>query len=203
MHYTHYTDFVARIRDLKWSKLTARELQSVMILSGYAAREFAESLRIALRLHPTSGELAEVAAGEIQTINLRFGDFARPGDHADFLWHFIDKYHLVEKCPREVVEAGEQYATAVRRLSDDVRAMSIFSREHELPDIFREVLKVVDWSADGLAAYRYYLSRHILLDSQPGGHAELLDSFPVDDSVAPFYTARLDLYRCIPKLFSK
>jgi hypothetical protein len=69
-----------------------------------------------------------------------------------------------------------------------------------LPDIFAEILKAPDWSADGLAAYKYYLKRHILLDSQPGGHAELLDGFTVDDSVAPFYEARLNLYRCIPTL---
>jgi hypothetical protein len=192
---------ISAIKNLRWASLGSVELQQVMVLSGYAALGFAESLRLACELYPESENLRKVAAGELQTTNLRFDGFTGPGDHAHFLWHFIRKHQLAEKCPRAVIEAGERYLAAVRALAPEVRAMSIFSRERELPDIFSEILKAQDWTAPGLPAYRYYLDRHVLLDSQPCGHGDLLAGFPVDESVAEFYEIRLDLYRCVPMLF--
>jgi len=196
-----YTVIASVVRNLGWARLSGPELQSVMILSGFAAREFAESFRIALRLHQTSVNLKNVASEEIRTGNLQFEDYSEPGDHADFLWHFIGREELARVCPRETMEAGARYLSAVWTLPPEVRAMSIFSRERELPGIFSQVLRAKDWSALGLPAYRYYLKRHIYLDSREGGHAELLAGFPVDESVAAFWEARLDMYRCIPTLF--
>jgi hypothetical protein len=196
-----YNQVVEQIRNLAWDKISAVELQWLMLLSGFAAGEFAESLRIALKLHPESPEFREMATGELQTTNLQFAGYNAVGDHADFIWNFISKAGIDKSCPAEVISAGEIYLEKISKMSPEVRAMSIVSRENELSGIFAEVLKAKDWSAEGLGAFRYYLERHIALDSAEGGHADLLSGFVVNDDVAEFYQARLDLYRCIPKLF--
>lgn len=196
-----YKQIVEQIRNLSWGNISGLELQWLMILSGFAAREFAESLRIALDLHPGSPELREMAAGELKTTNLQFAGYNAVGDHADFIWNFIKKAGIDKSCPAEVIAAGERYLEEVKKISPAARAMSIVSREKELSGIFAEILKAKDWSAEGLGAFRYYLERHIALDSEEGGHADLLSGFEVNDVVAEFYQARLDLYRCIPKLF--
>lgn len=192
---------IEAIKSLRWADLGPAELQQVMILSGFAAREFAESLRLALKRYPDSTNLRSVGMGELQTKNLQFGDYERSGDHADFLWHFIGQNGLIYTCPREVVKAGVHYENAVHALPAHLRVMSIFSRERELPGIFSEILRAKNWEAPGLSAYRYYLERHIVLDSQRGGHGELLSGFTVDESVTTFYEIRLELYRCVSTLF--
>ncbi|MSR71625.1 MAG: DUF3050 domain-containing protein [Candidatus Taylorbacteria bacterium] len=197
----NFENLVENIKRLAWEKLSGQELQTVMILSAYAAREFAESLRIALGLYPTSHVLREMASEELQTSNLRFEDYAREGDHGDLLWYFIGKYKLTEG-NREAVAVGEKYFETIRQLSPEIRAMSIFSRERELPGIFTRILEAKDWSQVGLSAFQYYIEEHIRLDSKDGGHADMLADFTVTDEVTPFYRARLDLYRCLPKLFS-
>lgn len=194
-----YKDIIKTIRDLRWTSLSEHDLRSVMILSGCTAKEFAKSFEIALRLYPSSINIRKVAAEELQTQNLQFEDYSGLGDHADFLWHFIRKIHDV--CPYNVVEAGVQYCMTVDNLPAQIRAMSIFSRERELPRIFAQIIKDDNLSAAGLTAYRYYLERHIFLDSRKGGHADMLARFKVDESVAAFWEARLDMYRCIPMLF--
>lgn len=196
-----YKQIVRVIAGLKWENLSTTELQELMVLSAYAAREFAESLRIALNLYPKSSNFQEMARGEINTDNLVFDDYNQMGDHADFLWHFIDKYGCINLYP-EVQKAGEIYISQVRALSSEVRAMSVVSRERELPGIFRRVLEAKDWSTPSLGAFQYYLTEHIRLDSMEGGHGDLLAGFGVREDVGLFYKIRLDMYRSIPNLFA-
>lgn len=195
-----YKQIVRVIAGLKWENLSTAELQGLMVLSAFAAREFAESLRIALEIYPESSNFQEMARGEINTDNLMFGGYSQNGDHADFLWHFVDKHGFVNLYP-EVKKAGEIYLSQVRTLSNEVRAMSVVSRERELPGIFRRVLEAKDWSAPGLDAFRYYLTEHIRLDSMEGGHGDLLEGFSVTEDVGTFYKIRLDMYRYISTLF--
>lgn len=194
-----YKQKVEEIRSLQWEVLSSQELQTLMILSAYAAREFAESLRIAIKLHPRSKKLGEMAKGELETSNLQFGGYTSTGDHADFLWHSIRTHQL--EIPLQVYQAGETYLERVRALPPHVRASSIFSREIELPKIFERVLSAKDWNAKGLDSFRYYLEKHIELDSEKGGHADLVHHLKIDERVIDFYSARLELYRCIPALF--
>lgn len=196
----NYKQLVNDIKNLKWRNLSADELEELMILSAYAAIEFAESLRITLELYPESCGLKEMASGELNTNNLLFNDYNRTGNHADFLFHFIDKNSLIANRP-EIRDAGNKYRYEVRKLKPEIRAMSIVSREHELPGIFREILKARNWSTPSLAAFRYYLEQHIYLDSKEGGHADLLSGYQVTDEVASFYRVRLEMYLCIPSLF--
>ncbi len=195
-----YIEIVRLIRELNWKDLSTSELECLMILSAYAAREFAESLRITLALHPESTEFRDMSVGELDTNNIQHEEYSRTADHADFLWYFIEKYQVFQHHP-EAITAGESYLNRVRVLPREVRAMSIVSRERELPGIFEQVLKATDWSTPALRAFRHYLVEHIRLDSMEGGHADLLSNFQVTNSVSSFYQARLEIYRCIPTLW--
>lgn len=195
-----YKGVVEQIRDLKWENLDGQELQQLMYLSLVSAREFADALRIALKLYPKNHNLQEMAGGELQTSNLSFEDYDQVGDHADFLEHFLRKYGL--EGDENLERHAEAYRQTCQALDDKVRAMTIFSREEELSGIFKRILEAEDWSDEGLAAFKYYLAKHIALDSEEGGHAELTREFPIDDSVKSFYQARLDMYKAIPKLFT-
>jgi hypothetical protein len=195
----NYKQVVQEIKDLNWENLDSHDLQRLMHLSHVSAVEFAEALRIANRLYPEDGELKEMSAGELETQNLEFEGYKAPGDHAEFLQHFLEKYGLSND--PDLMNHGEEYLKACRQLPDEVRAMTIFSREEELSGIFERVLEAKDWSADGLPAFQYYLRKHIELDSHAGGHHDLTKKFPIDEKVAPFYEARLEMYKAIPKLF--
>jgi len=203
-----YEKVIEEIKELNWESLDGKELQQLMYLSYISAREFAEALRIALELYPDDEQLKEMARGELQTQNLKFEDpadgevYNQQGDHADYLNHFLKKYHL-EKGSKTLKEYADAYLEACRALEDKVRAMSVFSREEELSGIFREILKAKNWDDGALPAFKDYLEKHIDFDSKEGGHAELTKKFPVDDSVKLFYEARLKMYRAIPRLFEK
>lgn len=172
-----------------------------MILSWYSAVEFAESLRIAVKHYANNPAFEEMARGELKTNNLNFEDYHRVGDHSEFLEYFIKKYGLLKNCPQSVIGSGERYLLEIRKLPDEIRIMSIVSREQELPGIFSNILKAPEWTFPALAAFQYYLRQHIELDSMEGGHVDLLKDFTVDNCVSPFYELRLDMYRIIPKLF--
>ena len=196
----NYQELVKEIRDLRWDSLDQNELQQLMVLSAYSALEFSESLRFTLQRNPNNHALEEMAREELKTDNLSFGDYNLRGDHAEFLWHFINKNSLLERYP-SLRQVGEKYMTEVRSLSPETRVMSIVSRERELPGIFARILTAPQWGEVGLPEYKYYLERHIALDSAEGGHADMLANMLVDDSVADFYQARLNMYRCLPVLF--
>ena len=195
-----YKNTIAQIKALNWEHMPASELEQVMLLSGYSATEFGESLRIALKLNPGNHALEEMAAGELNTDNLQFGTYARTGDHADFLWHHIKQYGVDTRAPTTVRKAGEDYLTSVRALPDEVRAMSIFSREQELPSVFDRILQAPNWRTPALEAFKYYLERHIAIDSQDGGHADLVRNMPITETVSPFYRARLGMYNAVQSL---
>lgn len=198
-----YKSVVERIKQLNWPELSSSDLTSVWYLSWVAAVEFAEALRIALDIYPQHRGLTLMARGELKTKNLRLEDFLQAGDHYEFLEHFLKKYGVVERIDQSLVEHGERYLQACRKLSGYDRAMTVFSRELELSGIFERILEAPDWSAPGLYAFRHYLARHIQFDSSAGGHHDLTSDFPVDDRVLPFYQARLESFRLIPTLFSR
>ncbi len=198
-----HLELVAQIKSLRWELATMPDLLGLMLLSACAATEFAESLRLARTLYPGNLAFEALIAGELEVDNIHFADYQRRGDHSAFLWHFIEKHNIHVRCPRGVREAGEVYLRSVRALPGHTRAMSIVSRERELPGIFSAILTAPGWNMEPeLEAFEYYLQQHIALDSGEGGHAELLSSFSVDDSVTPFYEARLEMYRILPVLFT-
>ena len=185
---------VQQIVSLPWQSLDEKGMLSLMVCSAYSATEFAESLRIAIKLNPKHKPLAEMAKGELKTDNISFGDYHDKGDHSQFLWHFIEKEKVRGIVSPKIFHAGEKYLVEVRKLPNALRAMSIFSREKEMMRIFMKILERKKWNHPALRAYQHYLQRHIELDSQVGGHRDLTAEFPVTDEVEKFYLLRLKLY---------
>ncbi len=194
-----YRAVVEEIKELGWENLDSKDLQRLIYLSHASAREFAAALRIALTLYPENKNLQEMAAGELQTDNMALGDYTKPGDHADYLNHFIRKNEL--RYDPDLELAAAEYLKACDALDAETRAMTIFSREEELPGIFQRILQARDWTAPALAEFKHYLEEHIRIDTGEGGHGDLTKDFPIDDRVKPFYEARLNMYRVVKKLF--
>lgn len=192
-----YKTVVDEIRRLPWKSLDRVQLLRLMYIAYVAAQEFAEALRIALRVHKDDASLREMARGELKTDNLRFDDYEHRGDHWEFLAHFLAKVEFIPDSALQI--ATHEYSLACRQLSNEVRAATIFSREHELSGIFRAILENDHWEGETLEAFRYYLARHIELDTEQGGHADLVRQFEIGDEVLPFYVARRRVYDTIPQ----
>lgn len=195
-----YKTWVAKIVDLPFQDLDSRELTGVCYLSWVSAIEFAEALRVAQRQHGDHAGLQEMIAGELRTTNLSYDDYQRAGDHYEFLAHFLTKHGEMEPLAAQLGAVAAEYLDECRSFDEHTRAMTVFSREEELPRIFTRFLESPkeNWDTPLLGAYRYYLERHIALDSAEGGHADLISDIPVDDRVEPFYHARFRLYRQLP-----
>jgi hypothetical protein len=190
-----HTVAIGQIRELDWKSFNPR---SIIFVSWYTAQEFAASLRQALALYPNAPTLREMGEGELQTDNLQYGEYHRAGDHAEFLQHFL-KGMVVDV---RVSNAYAKYLATVEGFSAQERAITIISREQELPGIFERILAAHDWEKLGFGFYEYYLSRHIELDSTNGGHGDLTKQFSQDKSftlepevLERFWTARDELYQ--------
>ncbi len=195
-----YKTIIKKIKALNWKALDESNLQNLMILSAYSALEFAESLQIALFHYPNHLGFKEMAKGELNTKNLAHGDYNKQGNHSEFLWHFIKKYSLVQT--REAITiSGTRYIDNIRQFDEKTRVMSIISREHELPGIFQQILTASSWNAPGLPEFKYYIETHVTLDSNAGGHADLVSDLGIGNEVEKFYRERLKMYTAIPELF--
>jgi len=186
---------IREIRNIDWK---AFDPLSIIFPSLFSAREFAGSLRVTLNClqwNPKQERLLkEMAAGELQTDNLQYEDYSKVGDHWEFLNHFIEKLDL--DCSFSTHHAGDRYDNAVKMCKASERAMTIFSREIELPGIFVEILTAHRWKDLGYVFYEYYLKRHIQLDTGEGGHGDLTKTFNCDPRVLDhFWSIRLKLYQ--------
>lgn len=189
-----YKEKVQQILELPWGDYSP---YSIVMISLASAQEFAESLRLALEVFPDDKNLKLMAAGELETTNLTYGNYKRLGDHWQFLSYFTVRFpHEASDFIRRSSHVTEEYLDAVRSMTDKERAMTIFSRERELPNIFKKILGSHNWREGyHLGFYEYYLKEHIRLDSEEGGHAELTQAHELDPEVLDrFYTARLNLY---------
>jgi hypothetical protein len=152
-----YKNTVASLKSLDWKLLTTPyEITQLMWISYVCAKEFSESLRIALRLYGDNPDLIRMAQGELDTDNLYFRSYTKKGDHYEFLKHFLERGGVLRGIqtffpesipeegrvilptglPGEGIYAAQKYLITVSALSDEVRAMSVFSREEELAGIF-------------------------------------------------------------------
>jgi hypothetical protein len=192
-----YKNTLQEIINLPWENLSSTNLEKLMIISYFNAIEFAESLRIALRMYPKNYNLKLMAIGELKTDNLQFDDFKKKGDHSEFLEYFIKKFDLIKKYPN-VMDLGDKYLKEIRNLSDKTRAMSVISRENELHKIFQKVKINSNFSSKVLESYYYFLDMHITLDTEEGGHSDLVSEIEIDDSIDEFYVIRLKIYNELP-----
>lgn len=191
----NYKQIVEEIKNLPWGQYDPKLIIYSSLIS---AIEFAESLRCALEIYPNDENLKEMAEGELKTNNLSYDDYNSLGDHWEFLAYFCKKYNITDNTVGDkMVFAKKDYKRSVRNLGDkSVRAMTIFSREQELANIFHEIIKSHDWEKLGLDFFKYYLERHIAIDSAEGGHGDLTKDFPTDEvKLFEFYKIRRDLYR--------
>ena len=186
-----YRDVVQSILSLPWESADPGD---VIAVSHAIAKEFAAGLRRSIAMHPADSCLQEVAAGELKTNNLNYEGYAHAGDHWEFLDFFIKKVSMVPSKP-VVTRAITKSLSDMNSFSVDETVMLIASREKESKKIYTRILQSQSWAALGFGFYEYYLQRHISLDSEEGGHADLLANFPIDDTVLTRgYTARLELY---------
>ncbi len=186
-----YKKLVQKIANLDWAKANPGD---IVLLSLCTAKEFASSLRFGFDLYPNDERFKEMASGELKTDNMVFEDYARKGDHWEFLDHFVTKYKITPT-KSTIPSAMENYVSAVEGFSDADRAMTVFSREEELTLIFEKIVAAHDWDSLGFGFYKYYLKQHILFDSGDNGHAHLTKHFPMHKpTLERFYKARLDLY---------
>ncbi len=193
-----YKKIVEEIKSLPWSTYDPK---AIIYTSKITAIEFGGTLREILPAFPGNQALAEMADGELMTNNLKYGEYNKYGDHSEFLIYFSGKRGIaLPVISNGITNACDNYRRITGGFNRQEKAMTIFSREQELPGIFETILNAHDWAGLGLGFYGYYLKRHIELDSAAGGHGDLTKAFPLDEEVLyKFYTARLELYKSLGK----
>jgi hypothetical protein len=177
---------------INWLKLSDSRKTFLSITT---AIEFSQSLRLAQIIYPNHQGLVKLCEEELMTNNIQFEDYNEIGDHADFLLHFTTKNpNLLCDITAQLHVAAYSYHSYVGKLTAEERAMTIFSREKELPAIFKSVRKAP--IGKEYAFYDKYLTDHITLDSQDGGHADIVSTFPLNEEVIErYYKERYKLYQ--------
>ena len=194
-----YQTTLRRIHNLPWENLDTPKLEDLMVISGITAREYTNSLRIARTLLPEHKGLRLLTREEWRTSSFHFGSYSRKGDRADFLRHFVNKSGLLKTVPHLVGSACVTYDFKTGALPDDVRLMSVVSRERDLTRMMTRLLSSPPecWQGEALQAFRYYLARRIRLRETGEGHLDPTSSIRVTNSVLKFYKLRLELYQSL------
>jgi hypothetical protein len=188
-----YQDNIDSIVNIDWY---LKNPFDIAYLSLVTATEFAESLIHAKEMYPDNGLLQSVALEELWTTNLQYEHYKKEGHHAHFLYDFFITNGLFRFVSEEAELAGRSYLEDIRGYRRSHRAMTIFSRELELPKIFEKIVESHDWDMYGLGFYEHYLREHIRLDSAEGGHGDRVKDLPMLDSVLlRFYSTRYTLYK--------
>lgn len=190
---------IEQILAIKWDQLDLNQLTGLMYLSFVSAMEFAESLRMARTLYPSSQSLDCMILGEIDTNNLSFHPYHQYGDHSDFLIHFLCRADVWTQISEKCMAAGQIYLKSIQRMSPETRAASVFHREQTLPNIFGLILENKVFYYPNLPvhlqAYRHYLERHIQLDTEENGHGDLTRPLLTTyDGLEEFWIQRLTMY---------
>lgn len=111
-----YKEKVQQILELPWGDYSP---YSIVMISLASAQEFAESLRLALEVFPDDKNLKLMAAGELETTNLTYGNYKRLGDHWQFLSYFTVRFpHEASDFIRRSSHVTEEYLDAVRSMTD-------------------------------------------------------------------------------------
>lgn len=191
----NYKESIQKIHDLDWSKAQpARIIKQAL----FFAKEFPGTARECGKTYSGIPEFESFIAGELDTDNLQFADYNQKADHYLFLDHFYHGKHdrgiypeisighdvCIDAMGRDKLSfkkeeiACKQYLHFIENMYgtnayDDIMMATLVSREVSLKGIFQKILKAHDWDELGYGYYKYFLERHIELDSADGGHEEL------------------------------
>lgn len=188
---TQTEEIVTSIQQLPWKTMNPHVLVWTFCEMG---KEYAESVKITQKTYPNNPAIKKLVEEELDTDNLSYNGYNKKADHWKFLEHFL-KQNPESIIPENLKLTFEKSDKIIKAMSDEERAMTVFIREKRGPGIFKTILASHDWESMGLGYFKYYLERHIELDSQEGGHGTLADIFPIDERIATqFYQTRLDTY---------
>lgn len=196
---------INNIRNYDWK--SAHPL-SIIYITFFFAREFADTTRACVSTYGHIPAFQQFIAGEIDTDNLIYQDYNRTGDHWEFLAYFIQKIHpknrqrvFLPEWMTDMEKKCEIYADYIGFYTTAEKLATIISRERELHRIFEHILSAHDWDSLGYGFYKYFLERHIQLDSQEGGHeeitADLINLELHQDALTAFWYYRWRAYQSL------
>lgn len=202
-----YQLVVDEIRRLKWDGLSADELRSVAWAYYYFSIQFRESLESACDLLPEDPKLQLLHREECATANLSpwpgVADEGEKMNHDEFMRRTLGLSPIDPAAQLRVEALGGVYLASTRRLSPEIRALSIASYEDGgLETVFKAMLRSPSWDGALLLAFRHFLVEHIRFDSDPDqGHGSLSRHLAPDETVVPAWEAFRDiLVGAVPKL---
>ncbi len=217
----NYKESIQKIHDLDWSKAQpARIIYQALCF----AKEFSQTLRDCHKLYHGIPEFDSFYRGEIDTDNLQYADYDQKADHYIFLDHFyygrypwMNYPHIEVASERKESLDRQDKATDVKEqiaLADYLRFMeqlkqfrvdgimaTLVSREEALKGIFEKILKPYNWDLQGYGYYKYFLERHIQLDSTDEGHealtSRLIDLEDYEEVLNKFWHLRWRVYKTL------
>jgi hypothetical protein len=188
-----YQDIIDDICGLPWEQLRGQEILQVAHAYYYFSVQFRENLEIARQLYPSDPNLQQLHREECDTDNLSpWPHVARPGEklnHDEFMRRLL-ALQPIDGFGRVTAE-GAKYLAFTRRFDAVSRALSIVSYEDGgLSRIFGAILRAPDWTGQGQQAFRHFLEKHLVFDSDPTeGHGALCRHFTPDNRVTPLWQA--------------
>jgi hypothetical protein len=196
---------INNIKKNKWELIDPLHLIHVGF---FFAREFAATGRDCIPIYYDIQAFRQFIEGEIDTDNLAYDDYNQKGDHWEFLAHFIKKIHrknrqriFLPEWMTDMEKKYEFYANHVRSYTIAEKLATLVSRERELHGIFEHILTAHDWDALGYGFYKYFLQRHIQLDTEDRGHgeitADLIDLEFHQDALTAFWYYRWRVYQSL------
>jgi hypothetical protein len=192
-----YLSIVDDICCLPWEKIDSSEILQVAHAYYYFSIQFRENLEIALQLYPNDSNLQQLYLEECDTDNLspwpKIAYIGEKLNHDEFMRRLLALQPLADT--DRVTAAGSRYLEFTRQVDARSRALSIVSYEDGgLSRIFGAILRATDWTGEAQQAFRHFLEKHLLFDSDSDeGHGALCRHFAPDNRVAPLWQAFKDI----------
>jgi len=191
--------YIDNIINLNWKNVNSYDLAFISLVT---AQEFSNSLRLwMIDMQLEDDKIFKLMYyWELMTNNLRFDDYKSTWDHYSFLFYFFVKNNLFNKVSSNVVKASFDYINFVNWLSSKEKIITIFDREVNLPNVFQQIVDSVKFW-DDLKFYHYYLTNHIMLDSQENWHWDIVKKYYKEDEnkelLEKYWEQRYMLYKSL------
>ena len=197
-----YKPEVKAINDFSWRKCNP---YAIAFLNFVTELEYAYSLKCAQLVYSPSISLTNLVDSKLDTDNISFESYNKKGDHYEFLEYFIREHSEdFRRIPKKVRKAGERYVqTITRGFTVEECALTVISREIELPGLFKRILESHEWwNMFGLEFYEHYLESEIALHNTPGRMENLVKNWghqinKGQNILERFYKLRLQMYQSL------